>query len=580
MLYFAIPSFDEAETIGLLLWRVRTVMATQGTEYEILVYDDGSRDATREVLTPYAKVLPLTVLHGSARRGTGAALDQLAREAARRTRYPRRDAVVFLQGDLTDRPEDLPELLRRFAGGADLVVGERTVTGAPMGVQRVRTAERWLVRRLVRVDGLSDFTSAMRVVRLSAVRDAVAERRDRPLAHGEGPVAQLDLLLALLPHARRVDAVPVTPNFALRSRGSRLKGWPDAIALVKYAWAKRGTRSATVQRAEIRKATTLEDGEPEELSAPRLRMLEEDDIEHAPTARAGRAAERDRRGDGDRDASRRDRSGRRGDRGRERPRERPTRETPRPVREPVHGATALGTGEAEDPTGAAPADAAPERARRKRRKRRGERASAGAADGAPVVGESNPPGTTDDDGDGRATAPSIGGPAADGDGEIRARKRRGRRRKSPRSPSGAQASDGDALSGDDGGADAGEPRDVEGGATDAESATERLERRRRRTRKRRRGGSGRAAATGDASAGEGADGADSRERHDSGESDAGATDRSRGGDDAGDAGDEADRRRRRARRRRRRGPRRDGVAPAEGADGGGADSAPPAPPPE
>ena len=84
MLYLCIPAYNEAETIGVLLWRIRKVFQDYSREYEVLVFDDGSTDATRDTLEPYTKVLPLTILGGPGKVGYAAAMDALLREASAR----------------------------------------------------------------------------------------------------------------------------------------------------------------------------------------------------------------------------------------------------------------------------------------------------------------------------------------------------------------------------------------------------------------------------------------------------------------------------------------------------------------
>ena len=261
MLYLCIPSHDEAATVGLLLWKIRKTFQAFPREYEILVADDASSDTTADVLEPYAKVLPLTIVRHGDRHGYARSLEALLRLAVERTDRPKRDAVIVMHADFAHGPEYLPELVKRLEGGSDIITTEATLAGQPSrGIRWVRQGARFLLRG-VSVPGVKDICSGFTAYRLMSVKSALRAQAG-PLLTTDGWTANAELLARVACHARRIDVVPVVERHDLRPRASRLDAWP----LAKQLWQDGGRlRIKAPRNTEGRRAAAPRSAEDQEL---------------------------------------------------------------------------------------------------------------------------------------------------------------------------------------------------------------------------------------------------------------------------------------------------------------------------
>ena len=246
MIYVCVPVHNEARTVGLVLWKVRQVFTAFEREYQIIACDDASTDGSADVLTSYARVLPLTVIHHPSRQGYAKSLEELLRVALQRTDRPKRDCAITLHADFVHAPETMEEMVKRLESGADLVVAEQ------YRAQGTRSwPERWARQwapRLLRVGvGVKDSISGFLALRLVVLRQATRNGAASPLLATEGWAANAELLARLGANARRIEVVSSTARYDLKQRPSRSNPWQQLLA----AWRARSLISAA------RKAATM-----------------------------------------------------------------------------------------------------------------------------------------------------------------------------------------------------------------------------------------------------------------------------------------------------------------------------------
>ncbi|MCC6766043.1 MAG: glycosyltransferase [Deltaproteobacteria bacterium] len=118
-LSLVVPAYEEAERLPATLHHAAAALPRLAATSEIIVVDDGSRDATSAVAERFASPVPLRVIRFSANRGKGAAV--AAGVAAARHLY-----VAFTDADCPYDLEQLRAMLAALdAGEADLAIGAR-----------------------------------------------------------------------------------------------------------------------------------------------------------------------------------------------------------------------------------------------------------------------------------------------------------------------------------------------------------------------------------------------------------------------------------------------------------------------
>jgi glycosyltransferase involved in cell wall biosynthesis len=154
-----IPVYNEEENVEPLMREITSVLDRLGKRYEIIVVDDGSRDATFERLAGLRRgVCALRVVRLKRNFGQTAALAAGLSQA-------RGEFVALMDGDGQNDPADIPAMLAELERGADLVCGWRFNRRDPFLSRRLPSliANR-LISWATRVE-LHDYGCTLKVMR-------------------------------------------------------------------------------------------------------------------------------------------------------------------------------------------------------------------------------------------------------------------------------------------------------------------------------------------------------------------------------------------------------------------------------
>jgi glycosyltransferase involved in cell wall biosynthesis len=230
-----IPTHNEAQAIARVLADLPSNLIT-----EVIVVDSNSNDGTPEI----AARMGARIIHES-RRGYGqACLTGLAA-----ANLP--DVVVFLDGDYSDRPSELPMLLGPIIqGDADITLGSR------LGEQSMPAALPWhqvFGNRLAA--GLIRYFDGLKITDLGPFRAARADVLHAIALEETTYGWAVEMILKGALHGFRVVEVPVTyyRRIGKSKIGGTLKGtvgaaWFILSLMVRYYFPH---RKAEIQRSRL-----------------------------------------------------------------------------------------------------------------------------------------------------------------------------------------------------------------------------------------------------------------------------------------------------------------------------------------
>jgi len=238
-LIFVIPAYNEEENLPRLFADLEHRPSLFTDASRVILVDDGSEDATADLVRAYDGTLPLELVSLGSNQGPGAAFRAGFDQAL--AHCPDDAMIVTLEADTTSDLDVLPDMVSRAADGAGLVLASVHGGGRMINVSRWRrllSAGASLVMRAALGLEAHTVSSFFRVYRVSVLREAVG-RYGNDLIQEPGFACKAELLAKIARLGVRVEEVPVNLDATKRLGASRMKVMPTLSGYWRLMWRGR-----------------------------------------------------------------------------------------------------------------------------------------------------------------------------------------------------------------------------------------------------------------------------------------------------------------------------------------------------
>ena len=243
-IFLGLPAFNEEIALPRLLTRAQALIADTGLPLTVVVYNDGSRDATAAIARDWSARAPVVLIDCPQNKGLGEGLRNLVAYAVAHGAAD--DVLVVMDCDDTHDPAQIPAMLDKLDAGADVVIASRyargaTVTGVPPLRRLTALGALVLFKALLPVPHVRDYTCGYRAYRVGVLQRAAA-------AHGDGLVTErgfacmVELLLKLAARGATFAEIPLRLRYDLKPGESKMAVGGNTVRTLKLLIAMRRHR--------------------------------------------------------------------------------------------------------------------------------------------------------------------------------------------------------------------------------------------------------------------------------------------------------------------------------------------------
>ena len=245
-IYLGLPAYNERESINPLFEKIDLLRRSTLPNLEVLFYDDGCIDGTKEILQKWIKSdLSISYIDGVVNKGLGTALNSIISHFI--AHADTHDVLVIMDCDDTHDPAQIPEMLAQFVNPeVNIITASRyrkgaRITGVPWYRILLSLGAAMLYKLVHPLKNARDYTCGYRMYKYDILFKAI-QNYSEPFIKERGFSCMVELLLRLKHCGANIREIPLRLSYDNKRSASKMDVSGNTLRLLKklISWRIRG----------------------------------------------------------------------------------------------------------------------------------------------------------------------------------------------------------------------------------------------------------------------------------------------------------------------------------------------------
>lgn len=235
-----LPVYNEAARLSSLIGKIRAVSGKCGGNLAIVAVDDGSADASPQILSEAASCGDIIRLTHPVNKGLRETMKDGYEEAARISSGD--DVVVTMDADDTQDPRYIPQMVELLDKGYDVVIASRyqpaaSVRGVPSERKLFSLGANLLCRSFLRLRGVRDYACGFRAFRARILKECLARFGDDFLEiKGFGFICAVEAIVKVAAVGGTFAEIPFDLRYDLKEGKSKMRVGRTVMGYFLLIW--------------------------------------------------------------------------------------------------------------------------------------------------------------------------------------------------------------------------------------------------------------------------------------------------------------------------------------------------------